>query len=391
MIATRSVQYLSVLALLWACNSPVNGQVAVSIIDGKQKMVDGVNTVTGNSGADGVTLLDFSAFPPKRISDLRMPTSLIGPPMGAAVSPDETLAVVTAAQKIDPQDPKKTVPDNRVTVIDLKSTPPKIAGTVEAGQGASGASFSPDGRLVVVANRNEGSVSVFAVAGGKLSKTDTIKVGGPTSGPSHVAFTPDGKRMLVTRDGDSMVSIFDLRDGKLVPTRPDITAGVRPYGLAIAPNGSFAVVANIGRGTGDADTISVIDLTRQPARTIAFHTVASQPEALAVSLDGRWVAVASNNGSSRRSDSPLFNANGSLALFSVQGTSLVKKAEYRIGRWVQGIAFSPDSSVLAVQNTLEGEIQLFKVTNDGLADSGIKIPIGWSAAGLRTRDFPKPN
>ncbi len=391
MIATRSVQYLSVLALLWACHSPANGQIAVSIIDGKQKMVDGVNTVTGNSGADGVALFDFSTFPPKRIADLRMPTSLVGPPMGAAVSPDETLAVVTAAQEIDPQDPKKTVPDSRVTVIDLKSTPLSIAGTVEAGQGASGASFSPDGRLVVVANRNEGSVSVFAVAGGKLSKTETVKVGGPASGPSHVAFTPDGKRMLVTRDGDSMVSIFDVREGKLVPTRSDITAGIRPYGLAVAPNGSFAVVANIGRGSGDADTISVIDLTRQPARTIAFHTVASQPEALAISLDGRWVAVGSNNGSSRRSDSPLFNPHGSLALFSVEGTSLIKKAKYSIGRWVQGIAFTPDSTVLAVQNTLEGELQLFKVTNDGLADSGIRIPIGLSAGGLRTRDFAKPN
>ena len=117
----------------------------------------------------------------------------------------------------------------------------------------------------------------------------------------------------------------------------------------------------------------------------------SQPEALAISLDGRWVAVASNNGSSRRSDSPLYNANGSLVLFSIQGTNLVKKAEYPIGRWVQGIAFSPDSSVLAVQNTLEGELQLFKVGTDGLADSGIKIPIGLSAGGLRTRDFPKPN
>ena len=391
MIATRSVQCLSVLALLWACNSPVNGQIAVSLLDGKQKMVDGVNTVTGNSGADSVALFDFSAFPPKRLADLSMPTSLVGPPMGAAVSPDETLAVVTAAQKIDPQDPKKTVADNRVTIINLKSSPPSITGTVEAGQGASGASFSPDGRLVVVANRNEGSVSVFAVTGGKLSKTDTIKIGGPASGPSHAAFTPDGKRMLVTRDGDSLISIFELRDGKFVPGGADITAGIRPYGLAIAPNGSFAVAANIGRGTGDADTISVIDLTRQPARTIAFHTVASQPEALSISLDGRWVAVASNNGSSRRSDSPLFNANGVLALFSIQGTSLVKKAEYPIGRWVQGIAFSPDNSVLAVQNTLEGELQLFKVTNDGLADSGVKIPIGLSAGGLRTRDFPKPN
>jgi len=389
-IVLKLARLFGVVPFLLAGVTAAGAQIAVSMVDGKQKMVDGINTVTGNSGADGVTLFDFGTLPPKRVADLPMPTSLVGPPMGAAVSPDETLAVVTAAQKIDPQDARKTVPDNRVTVIDLKASPPKVIETVEAGQGASGVSFSPDGRMVVVANRNEGSLSVFAVTGGKLSKTDTVKLGGPASGPSHAAFTPDGRRLVVTRDGDSFVSMFDVKDGKLAPGGPDITAGIRPYGLAISPSGTFAVVANIGRGTGDFDTISVVDLTLKPARTVAFHTVASQPEALAVSLDGRWVAVASNNGSSRKSDSPLFNAHGSLVLFAVQGNTLVKKGEYPIGRWVQGIAFSPDSAVLAVQNTLESELQLFRVTADGLADSGMKLPIGLSAAGLRTRDFPKP-
>lgn len=387
----RATQGLGILSICWACTSLAHGQLALSLLDGKQKMIEGVNTVTGSSERDGVAVFDFRAFPPTRLVELRLPTSLVGPPMGAAVSPDESLAVVTAAQKLDPADARKTVPDDRVTVIDLKAKPPAVAGTVQAGQGASGVSFSPDGRTVVVANRNEGTLSVFAVTAGKLSKTETIKIGGPASGPSHVAFTPDGRRLLVTRDGDSLVSIFNVVDGKFVPVAADITAGIRPYGLAIAPNGSFAVAANIGRGNGDADTISVIDLTHLPARTIAFHTVASQPEALAISLDGRWVAVACNNGSSRRSDSPLFNPNGSLTLFAVDGLSLVRKGEYPIGRWVQGMAFSPDSSVLAVQNTLEGELALFKVTNEGLADSGVRIPIGLSAAGLRTRDFAKPN
>jgi DNA-binding beta-propeller fold protein YncE len=378
------------LAVCCAAAPLAHGQIAVSINDGKQKMVDGVNTVTGSSERDGVTLFDFSVFPPKRIASLAMPASLVGPPMGAAVSPDESLALVTASQKLDPNNAKKTIPDNRVTVIDLKTAPPSIVQTLEAGQGASGVSFSPDGRTVVVANRNEGSISVFAVASGQLTKTDTIKLGGPASGPSHAAFTPDGKRLLVTRDGDMFVSVLNVLDGKITPAGSDITAGVRPYGLAIAPNGSFAIAANIGRGTGDADTISVIDLTRTPVRTVAFHTTASQPEALAISPDGRWVAVASNNGSSRRADSPLFNPHGALALFSVSGLTLVKQGEYPIGRWVQGIAFSGDSSLLAVQNTIEGELQLFKVGDKGLSDSGVRIPIGESAGGLRVRDFARP-
>jgi DNA-binding beta-propeller fold protein YncE len=381
----------SMLALCCALSSFVHAQIAVSMIDGKQKMVNGVNTVTGAGDRDSVTLFDFGQFPPKRIASLAVATSLVGPPMAAAISPDESLAVVTAALKLDPSDAKKTVPHNGVSVIDLKANPPVVVQTVEAGQGASGVSFSPDGRMVVVANRNEGSLSVFVVSAGRLTKVDTVKVGGVASGPSHAAFTPDGKRLVVTRDGDMFVSIFNVQDGRIAAAGGDITAGIRPYGLALAPNGSFAVVANIGRGSGDADTISVIDLTRAPARTVAFYTVASQPEALAVSPDGRWVAVGSNNGSSRRSDSPLFNANGALALFAVNGSTLVRQGEYPIGRWVQGIAFSGDSSILAVQNTVEGEMQFFKVGVQGLTDSGVRIPIGESAAGLRVRDFAKAN
>lgn len=363
------------------------GQMALSLVDGKQKMVDGTNTVTGSSEQDGVTVFDFGVFPPRQLATLAMPTSLVGPPMSAAISPDETLAVVTAAKKLDPEDSRRIVADNRITVIELKPGQPRIVQTVEAGKGVSGISFSPDGRMVVAANRDEGSLSVFAVEGGRLRKSDTIRLGAAGSGPSHAAFTPDGKTLLVTRDGDMVVSLLDVSQGKLTLSAREITAGIRPYGLAVAPNGTYAVVANIGRGAGDADAISVIDLTMKSPRTVAFHTVPSQPEALAISPDGRWVAVASNNGSSRSEKSPFFNRNGVLTLFAVKGNTLVRQADYPIGRWVQGMAFSGDSSFIAVQNTMDRELQFYKVSPSGLSILDYRVAIGESAAALRTRDF----
>ena len=64
----------AMLVACWIAAPFTYGQVAVSINDGKQKMVNGVNTVTGSSERDGVTLFDFSVFPPRRIASLAMPT-----------------------------------------------------------------------------------------------------------------------------------------------------------------------------------------------------------------------------------------------------------------------------------------------------------------------------
>ena len=50
-------------------------------------------------------------------------------------------------------DALKQVPDNKIDVIDLKATPPKPALTITGGKQPSGLSFSPDGKMALVANR----------------------------------------------------------------------------------------------------------------------------------------------------------------------------------------------------------------------------------------------
>ena len=61
-----------------------------------------------------------------------------GPPQSVAISRDEGFALVTGAFKVDPADPKKTTPDNKLSVIDLKVKPPAVIATLEAGSGAGG-------------------------------------------------------------------------------------------------------------------------------------------------------------------------------------------------------------------------------------------------------------
>src|SRR6516165_2457251 len=173
------------LAALMSLSSGASGELALSANDGKAVLIDGVNAVPANPPADSVTVIDPSATPPKVVAEIPAPTSVIGPPSSVAIARDESFALVTGASKIDPADPKKTVPDDKVTVIDLKASPPKVAAQLQAGQGAAGVSINRAGTLALVANRSEGTGSVFSIAGNALTPVGKVNLGDDKSGPSR--------------------------------------------------------------------------------------------------------------------------------------------------------------------------------------------------------------
>jgi DNA-binding beta-propeller fold protein YncE len=374
------------LVLLLAAGT-ASAQIAVSGNDNKQRLVNGVNTVVANPPPDTITILDLGGRAPRAIAELPVPHSVVGPPTGVAVTFDERYAIITSAQRIDPADPTKTVPDNRVTLVDIRSTPPRIVQTVEAGAGPSGVSINRAGNLVLVANRNAGSVSVFRFAGGQLSPVSTVTVGPANSGPSHVQFTPDGRRALVTRDGDtdSRVSVLAIDGETVTKTDRDLTVGTRPYGMGITPNGQWAVVANIGRGTGDADTVSLIDLRRDFYLTVDTISVGPTPEGIQVSPDNRHVAVTIHNGSARPPGHPLLGV-GQLVILRIENGRLRRVAQAPTGPWAQGVAFSRDGRTIVVQNMADRNLSVFRFDGTRLTDTRQRIPVGGGPAAIRTAE-----
>src|SRR5262249_28102768 len=206
------------------------------------------------------SIIDLGVSPPKVVGEVKAPASVVGPPQSVAVSRDESFALVSGAFKVDPVDPKKAVPDNKLSVIDLKTKPPAVIATHEAGLCAAGVSINNASTLALVANRSEGTVSVFTITGNNLTPSGKIQLGDSKSEPSHVAFTPDGKSALVTRDGDHRVSILSVDGNKVEDSKKFMVGGVRPYSLEISSKGDVAVVTNQGGGQGDIDVINVIDL-----------------------------------------------------------------------------------------------------------------------------------
>jgi len=379
----RPAKLAFALSVLQLCAFDAGAQIALSANDNKAVLADGVNVVPDNAAADTVSIIDLGATPPKVIGEVKAPASVVGPPQSVAISPDVSFALVTGAFKVDPADRKKAIPDNKLSVIDLKAKPPGVVATLEAGLGAAGVSINSSGTLALVANRNEGTVSVFTIAGNKLAPAGKIQLGDSKSGPSHVAFTPDGKRALVTRDGDHRISILSVDGNKVEDSKMFMVGGVRPYSLEISSKGNVAVVSNQGGGQGDIDTITVIDLKSKPPRVVDTISVGQTPEGVAMSADGSYVAVTVMNGSNRPKSQPAFNDYGLLQIYSIKGTNLTKDAQPKVGHRCQGAAFSKNNKTVVIECMVEKNLQAFRFDGHSLKPAGT-VALSGGGAGLRT-------
>ena len=372
---------------LAACAGPQStaesqrGWLAVSANDNKAVLHNGVTTVVPNAAPDTLALIDLRASPPAVVAEIEAPASVVGPPMSVAIAPDESIALVSAAMRLAGD---RQVPDNKISVVDLRSNPPRVIATLQAGAGVAGISINRAGTLALAANRSEGTVSVFTINGRTVTPAGKLAVGEEKSGPSHVAITPDGKTALVTRDGDNRISVLSIDGTNVQYTKRDLYPGQRPYGIDVCAPGSIAVVANIGAGQGDADTISVIDLEASPPRVIDTLTVGQTPEGIACSPNGRKVAVVVMSGSNKPQGSPFYRANGRVVLFNVEGKKLTPAGEADTGSWSQGAAFSPDGRKLLVQNMVQKNISVYDVGSSSVRDTGQRIPLGGGPAGIRT-------
>jgi DNA-binding beta-propeller fold protein YncE len=349
-----------VVALALLTPVAATAQIAVSANDGKSALNDGKPQLRDPLVPDSVFIIDLNQTPPKVIGEVAAPASAVGPPSSVAVAKDESIALVTGAMKVD-ADGKKVVPDNRLSVIDLKAKPPVVSATLEAGAGAAGVTINPAGNLALVANRNDGTVSIFKISGKTVTPAGKVDFDAPKSGPCAVAFTPDGKQAFVTRDGDNKVSVLKIDGDKVEYTKRDVGAGLRPYGINMSPKGDVALVADLGlnNGNGDDDTVSIIDVKAKPPRTIDAVTVGPTPEGMTLSRDGKYLALAVMNGSNKAKAAPIYNDHGLLKIYRLKDKKLTFVTQADVGHWCQGVTFNKDAKKVLVQCMIENEIMVF--------------------------------
>ncbi len=361
----------------------IDGQVLISANDAKVVLVDGVQTVVRNPPPDTVTILDLSGPKARVTAELPVPVSVIGPPSSVAITPDGSLALVTAAMTVDPANPAQMVPDNRVTVIDLTAKTPVVLSTLTAGPSPSGIAVNRAGTLALAGNRGDGTVSVFTIAGKTVTAAGAVDLGAPGAIPSGIAFSADGRRAFVTRFGDSLISVLQIDGTRVTYAKTDFAAAARPYPIEITPKGDLAVVGHVGAGpSGGVDLLSLIDLAPALPRAIAHVPAGPTVEGVAISGDGRFVAATVMNGSGASKASGLFNDFGRLRVFSIADRTLAPVAEARIGHWCQGVAWARNSQTVVAQCPVERELQIFQFDGRALKPAGI-VKVNGGPVGIR--------
>lgn len=208
--------------------------------------------------APGLAVIDLAA---RRV---RAAVPLPGGPLGIAVNP-KTGAVYVAdwyarrvfALRPDPQ---------AGAVLD---------GEIAVGASPSGIAVTPDGATILVANREDDSVSVIDAA--TRTEVRRIPVG---RHPFGITLDASGARAYTANVTGNDVSVIDVAAGREIGR---VKTGERPYVVALSGGRGFVTDQYSG-------TVTVFD-TDSLGKT-ATIAVGDHPEGIAASRDGRTLYVA---------------------------------------------------------------------------------------------------
>ncbi|SDH90363.1 hypothetical protein SAMN04487926_109182 [Paraburkholderia steynii] len=385
---SRCAQALAGLTIaVMACTS-YGADWIVSGNDGKYQRVEGRDTYPDNPKPDTLTLLDASRFPPQVKLQVEVENGIQGPPQAVAITPDANVALVGAPTRYD-YAAKKLLMVSFVQVVDLQASPPVVS-RLDIGSHPQGIAIDRNGRLALVACV-DGSVAVLGIDGNRVTLQDTLKIAQKRL--SGVSFTHDGRHALVALRDEQGVAVLNVDDGRVTDSGLRLASGVAPYTIDVSSDGKWAVVSDVGLAglpsyagklAGDADAVTLIDVSREPFRAVQQITVPSLPEGVAISPDGKWIGVQAMDGSNLTPDNPGRHARGKVVLFAIRDGQAVKVSEAPGGEAAQGIVFTADSKYLIVQFNVEKQLAFFAVNGGHLRDTGQRIALSGGPSSLRT-------
>jgi DNA-binding beta-propeller fold protein YncE len=370
--------------LLIALTFQASAQIIISGNENKIDLASGAARVIAGTEPDSISILDFAKFPPSVRHLAGIANSVIGPPSNIAVAPDRRIALIANSLKIDPTNPTNWVPESFVHVLDLTSDLPKVIGRANTGLQPSGISIRSDGKLALVANRADGTISVLSLDGTKVTAIQTVKVCEPAESVSDVAISPDGRLALASVQKGGWLAVLRIDGNRVIPSGQKISTYGQPYRCVITPDGELGLTAGQGYGNNlDRDALTVIDLKSQPIRTVDYVPIGAVPESIEISPDGKLLAAVVMNGSNLASSDPNHSRKGSVVVLARTGKTFRVVEEHLIGRIPEGVAFTSDEKYLVVQCHADRELWIFSVKRGRLKDTGQRIKVPGMPSSLR--------
>jgi len=388
----RTAKTLALALALVLAPPAASAQVMIIGIDSKVSFDKAGTPAFGPPGKDSVTIVDYSnREAPKIVASLPLMNSIFGPPTNLAITPDQKLALVANSMDWEKDGEKwKAVPDTKLYVIDLTTTPPALIATVTVGKQPSGLSINNAGTLALVANRADNSISVLSIFGKEVKLIDTVPMGEQVA---HVVFTPDGKRALAAKFPGHKIAVLNVDGQKVTDSKHNMNVGLWPYNVDVTPQGTIALTAdngNGGRSDGNVDTVSVIDLEATPPRVIDRVVVGDAPEGLAISPKGNLAAVMLLRGNDGPQNSWFYNRQGSVVILKIDYKTVTKIGEVEVRGLPEGAVWSPDGQYLYVGNYNDSDMSILKVeqTKKGIrvVNTGKTLKLPGQPASMRGRN-----
>ena len=351
------------LAALLLSSTAASAGLMLSANDGKQ-IVKGDPTPRT---PDSVDVLDMGHYPPRVIGSVHVPAAMIGSPNAVAVGAGEKFAIITAAQNYVEADPENPVPGDTVSVIGLADPAhPKLLQTVHAGLTPGGVSINRAGTLVLVADKTDDDIAVFALRGEHLTAAGKVNLG-KGAAPTDVVFAPNGRKAYAVASGNNQIMELAVENAVVTPTGRNVTTGKGPYGAMITPDGNWLINTNIG-GALDrktAGTLTMIDL--KAGKLVLNLEVGKTPEHVALSPDGRYAALVLANGAATVKSDPKYDGLvGIIRIYAVGPGTLTPVAQVDSCHWAQGLAWSDDGKLVLQQCAAERVIQTFRFDGSSL-------------------------
>ena len=128
-----------------------------------------------------------------------------------------------------------------------------------------------------------------------------------------------------------------------------------------------SLATGVGRTVDDADVVTLVDVSKRPFRAVQQISVPATPEGVAISPDGRWIAVSSMAGSGLLATDPGRNKLGKVALYSINNGAATKVNELPGGEAAQGVVFTQDSKTIIVQFDVERALAVYAIQEGSLS------------------------
>src|SRR6516162_6637069 len=364
------------------------GQVLIVGNDEKQGWDENAKPIFNEPGKDTLSVIDISKpEAPHITATIPLINSIVGPPTNLAIHPSGDFALV--ANSLDPVVQgwgRRLDPDNKVFLVDLKTSPPSVIGTITVGKQPSGMAISPKGDLALVTDRADGTISVLSIRGKDVLVVDTVMVGTSADQVSAVAITPDGKHALVTKPAANKIALLSIDGQKVTYDKRDLPTGIFPYNVAVTPDGKLALTVDNGNGggsDGNAKTVSVIDLEANPPRVIDHVTVGDSPEGLAISPKGDFAVSVEARGSNMPKTAFFYHPAGAVTALKIDGKRVTNAGSIDVGALPEAVAFSPDGQYVYVGNFIDGDLWALRVEGSKLTDTSQRIKLPGHPASMR--------